>query len=131
MKRRTIILSGIFLGLIVCALITTSTARFVLAQGQIVTSKELTEADAKNAASRLTLRTLGPGTEYSLKHFNPRYRFKADSIEVIGIFQEGNKATVYSQFRTFDDRQFIGTIQLIRFTSGKWFCPYDKEFVTK
>jgi hypothetical protein len=110
--------------LLSCALLVTLTHHKAFSQ-QEVTAKELSAADVQNGVKNLTFRW-GAMSEYGPKE--PGH--KPDSIELIGIHQDNNEATVYCKFMTPHGQQ-TGTLHLIRFTSGKWYSLRDQKFLTK
>ncbi len=90
-----------------------------LAYGEdVVTSKGLSIGDVKGYLSRQDWITL---------------------VEVHGIHQQGNKATVYYKGKEpvpdFIDKSGFhiieSTMELVRFNSGKWFVVKDGTFLTK
>jgi hypothetical protein len=111
--------------LVSCILLTALGHHQAYAQ-QVVTTGELSDVDVKEAVKSLTIVWGMSGNWYG-----PRYPgHQPSSIKVLGIHQEGNSATVYCQFM---DNQHLrtGSIKLIRFTSGKWYCPWDETFVSR
>ena len=94
---------------------------------EVVNAKELSDTDVKNAVKSLTF-LWGRGGNW----YGPKYPgHSPDSIEVIGVHQEDNKAKIYCKFKTQDGKARTGAAEVIRFTSGKWYCPSDDMFLTK
>jgi hypothetical protein len=55
---------------------------------------------------------------------------KYPKFEVIGIHQEGNTAIVYYQYQKSGFAPHVDEFKIVRFNSGKWFYPEEKELVT-
>jgi hypothetical protein len=55
---------------------------------------------------------------------------KYPNFEVIGIHQEGNTAKVYYQYQRSGFGAHVDQFEIVRFNSGKWYYPEEKEFVS-
>jgi len=86
--------------------------------GEVVTAEELTIADVKGHLARGDWLTL---------------------VEIFGIHQEGNKATVYYKgkepvppFISKEGFQIAeATLELVRFNSGKWFIKNEGTYLKR
>lgn len=56
---------------------------------------------------------------------------KYPNFKVLGIHQEGSSAEIYYQYQKKGFGTHEDTIEVVRFNSGKWYSPEEKEFLHK
>lgn len=87
-------------------------------------------------ASKLSDKEVTKFIELELSKYPGTYLHSGATLkltQVLGVHQKDNEATVYFQFQwTTENGQGVktATIQFVRFTSDKWFCPGRNLFLT-
>jgi hypothetical protein len=90
---------------------TLSVCGFAYGEDNVVTAEKLSISDVEAYAKKI--------------------EGKYPQFEVLGIHQEGNTAVVYfTSIRNPDFGPHVDEFKIVRFNSGKWFDPEEKELVT-
>lgn len=91
-------------------LFTLSVCGFAYGEGKVVTAEKLSISDVEAYAKKI--------------------EGKYPKFEVIGIHQEGNTAEVYFKYQKTNFGPHIDQFKIVRFNSGKWYDPEEKEFLS-